>query len=314
MKIRTWIIGGVLVFGALTGSAETLTPGFRNAWISGSPGAQTNLLQASSLYGGHVMGNTSSNAPSSGSSRLTMSSFGQPSGGLGGEYKIGDSLNPPPGVATNVPLIEPTNNVLAIWSPYDNQLYAAGSGVARITWTLRDGSTRTMLYTISGAASKPPVTLYWTEQVEGQTFGPAVTFGNTYNTYIIYNNQIPSTNEVFIMGNSLNANRGVRGRFMLVYTQTHTENGTNVERQIGWEIVEVKEPVVNIVEAAVGQRLLPVNQAYMTNGVSVTVRRGIPSGSGDSIAKDQFVYVHSGGSMDGYAYAVQTTDYPWQLE
>jgi hypothetical protein len=293
--------------------AGTVSPSFRNAWITGSPGAQTNLVRAFSCFSGHVAGNTTSNAPSAGSLRLVQSAFGQPSGGIGAEYKIGDQLTPPPGVAISEPVIEPTNNVLAIWSPFDGNLYAAGSGVARVTWTLRDGGTRTMLYTISGAASKPPVTLYWTEQVAGKTYGPAVNFGDTYNVNIIYNNQI-NTNEVALTDNVLTATRGTRGRFMLVYTQVQTENGTNVERQVGWEIVEVKEPVVNIVAADVGQRLLPVNREYMTNGVHVTVRRGIPDASGGSIEKDQYVYVHSGGHMDGYAYAVQPTDYPWQLE
>ena len=296
-----------------TGRAGTFTPGFRNTWISGNAGVQTNLVQAFSFYNGHVMGNTTSNAPAAGTLRLASSEFGQPSGGIGAEYSIGDALPPPPGVATNVPGIEPTNNVLAVWSPFDNQLYAAGSGVVRVSWTMQDGSTRTILYSVSGAASKPPVTLYWTEQEPGKTYGPVVTFGNTYNTYVVYNNLI-STNEVTLTGSALNAKRGTRGRFMLVYTQMHTENGTNVEQQVGWEIVEVKEPVVSIVEASVGQRLLPENRAYMTNGVSVTVRRGIPGGVQAGKENEQYVYVHSGGHMDGYAYAVQPTDYPWQLE
>jgi hypothetical protein len=307
-----WLLLGVLCSGpAVLADTSYWSARVQNPWFNTNQpaGAISNFApRSTTLYQGHAgYYKTDTNAtwrvPSNSVCKLWDSSFGQVADSLQSRYRIGDVLAAPVGVNLNVaPTIEPSFR--AIWSPQTHTLYAGDGGMVRVTWTLLDGSTRTILYQISTAPAQPPVRIYWTE---GQNSGPPVQFGNSYKVTIFYNSMI-TTNDLWIAeGNALRAARGATGRVLLEYSM-RTTNGVEI---IGGEIVEVLEPVVNRLPALIGERLLPMDESFGDNGLYGSVTRGLGSVSAPN---DIYVNVQQGGPKDGWIIPIRRNDESWKIE
>jgi len=258
---------------------------------------------------------------------------------LNSQFGVGDVLPPPDDALTLfeegwVPLVNPTNgNPSAVqWLNFANTnlFVAVDEGVAVVVWTNAQTTTNFAYnYVIGPNLTRRPVRLFWTE---GQYAGPRVRFGNSYEVKIHYNNQIPDpavnpsnatyiANEqialvspptVFLKSGELRATPSAKGRICISYSRRPEGIETNREL-LGFEVVDVLEPMSGTIYAHVGDRLLPRNNLNPTNALFCDVTRGGLDATG--IRPDEvFAYKHMAGQRAGWVWAIRPTDAPWQLE
>jgi hypothetical protein len=258
---------------------------------------------------------------------------------LAAQYGVGDPLAPPT-EATDllaegwVPRVSPTNgNPFAVqWLPYANTnlFVAVDEGVAVVVWTNALATNQfTQTYVIGPNLSRRPVRLFWTE---GQYSGPRVRFGNNYEVKIYYNSQVPdpyqnpanvthianenisavSPASIFIKNSELRAMSGVQGRVLIAYSRR--PEGVNTNRELlGFEVVDVLEPMSSTLAVHVGDRLLPKRTDNSTNALFCDITRGGVDTTG--VRPDEiFAYKHMLGARNGWVWAIRPTDAPWQLE
>jgi hypothetical protein len=243
---------------------------------------------------------------------IAMSSFSEPIVGIGANFQLGDTLTPPVGVSSNTtPVLDflggSTN---AVWLGYAGQLIASDMGAVQVSWTLMNGSTQTITYTVSPNPTRRPVRLYWTE---GQNAGPTISFSSTYRVDVFYNSQIRSTNDVWIDANQLHASPscGSGGRFLLTYSRV--DEGSGKRELLAYEIVEVLQPMSSVRFALVGERLLPQERPYGTESLFATITRGVID---PAQLETPYVYQHTVGTKKGWVWAIRETplNEPWRIE
>lgn len=238
---------------------------------------------------------------------LARTSMGVPMVGMNANFELGEILDPPEGADLTV---APTLNFLggpecAVWIEYEKMLISSDMGVVQATWTLEGGGSQSIIYTVSPNPAKRPVRLYWTE---GQNAGPRIMLGSNYRADLHYNSQITS-NEVWIADSLVHAAQGAEGRILLTYSRL--DEGTGKRRLLAYEVVDVLEPMSAILDAHVGNRLLPKSGAYSTDGLFPEVTRGAVDPSGQDTP---FVYVHDQGAKAGWVWAIRETSEPWEIE
>lgn len=255
-----------------------------------------------------------------GTNVLLKPTFGTPVGSVPANVSIGDAIAPPDGHDDSVaPVLDNPN--IAVWLDYANMLLAADQGAVYVSWTMLDGSTNTILYVVSPNPTQRPVRLYWTE---GQYSGPTIQFGQTYRATIYYNSLVQyvpgangvNSNGVWIdSGNNLHAATDVPSgsRFLLTYSRTRAEDGQQV--LLGYEIVEVLQPMSSELSAEVGERLLPKSQQFDTSKLFNEVTRGVTDPT-DQDPENIYVYKHSQGAQLGWIWAIRETptNEAWRIE
>lgn len=298
-------------------------PEFENRlrYAPGSPGLPN--PDVLSVFGGHSgrypMADTHSGierAPASpdGRYRLLQSSFGQPFEGRKPDFQLGAVIVPPLTVDTGVaPVIDPTNS--AFYVPSRNLVIAADRGLVRIDWSTTNGATLSRVYLISGVPERRPARIFWTEEPYN---APTVSLRDRF-TRIHYNTMIaPPVPDLTITNQPLKQYlqglwedeqhilhaKGVTGMAILEFFETGER-----ARQVGWEVVEVAVPRVNVQSVAIGERLLPVDSYYGTDDLRTEVRKGLPT----------LAYQHAtrtpGGPKDRWLFPIaRTVDAPYQLE
>jgi hypothetical protein len=243
---------------------------------------------------------------------IAMSSFAEPIVGIGANFQLGDTLMPPVNVNSNVmPVLDFLGGATnVVWLDYAGLLIASDMGAVQVSWTLMNGSTQTITYTVSPNPTRRPVRLYWTE---GQNAGPTITFASTYRVDIFYNSQIRGTNDVWIDVNQLHASPtcGSGGRFLLTYSRV--DEGTGSRELLAYEIVEVLQPMSSVRPALVGERLLPQERPYGTESLFATITRGVIDPAG---LETPYVYQHTVGTKKGWVWAIRETppNEPWRIE
>lgn len=255
-----------------------------------------------------------------GTNQLLRPTFGTPLGSVPANVSIGDVIAPPDGYDQTVaPLLDDAN--VAIWLDYAGILLAADQGAVNVTWTMADGSLNTILYVVSPNPSQRPVRLYWTE---GQYSGPTIQFGQNYRATIFYNSQVRyvpgengvNSNGVWIdTGNNLHAGTDVPSgsRFLLTYSRTAAESGQQM--LLGYEVVEVLQPMSSELSANVGDRLLPKSQQFDTSELFNEVTRGVTDQTGQD-PENVYVYKHGQGAQRGWIWAIRETPdgEAWRIE
>jgi hypothetical protein len=315
----------VVLLGPIADGAEgyEARPEFENRFrfAPGSPGPSTPV--GTTVFGGHSgrypMADTHSGierAPVSpdGRYRLLQSSFGQPFEGRKPDFQLGAVIVPPLTVDTTVaPAIDPTNS--AFYVPSRNLVIAADRGLVRIDWPTTGGGTLSRVYLISGVPERRPARIFWTEEPYN---APTVSLRDKF-TRIHYNTMIaPPVPDLTITNQPLKQYvqglwedeqhilhaRGVTGMAILEFFETGERT-----RQVGWEVVEVAVPRVNLQSVSIGERLLPVDGFYGTDDLRTEVRKGLPT----------LAYQHAtrtpGGPKDRWLFPIaRTVDAPYQLE
>jgi hypothetical protein len=295
---------------------------------------------ATTVFGGHVLGNTTNTLPVGGQYGLAWSAFGQPVEGIQSDVALGDFIPAPPDTDTNVP---PANFVAvpvgdnpaayyqctdplggAFWVPSTGRIIAAQPNNITIEWRTTDGGTNLQVVNVNAVPVKRPARIFWTESPYD---APKVNMNGLFPV-IHYNTEVPlltnqvvtTTNGGFVTSTTnviagvwlddqkqLHA-KGVSGLFIVEYY----EEGSYA-RQVqpdGIEVVQVLQPDLQVAEASVGARLLPVDTYWADvdgiNGILPNVTQGF----------NDTAYVHTqAGPKDNWVYAIKRTwSEPWALE
>ncbi len=301
--------------------------------------ALTNASTA--VFGGSVLDNATQRPqvlPTGGGFGLLSSSFGQPVEGIRPDVALGDEISPPSGTDTNRP---PANFVArawgdnpaayyespdggAFWAPSTRKVIAAQPNNVLIDWIRRDGTTNQQVVNVSAVPTQRPARLFWTERPYQ---APAVQLQGLYPV-LHYNSEVPPpvteivTNLVgtvefyttnIISGvwldthNGLHATR-VSGLFLIEYYQTGTF--TKQVQPVAIEVVQVLAPDIQVQNAVLGQRLLPLDsywgQTSGPDGVIPNVTRGI---------NDTVLVYAQNGPKQNWAFPIKRTWMePWSLE
>lgn len=244
-----------------------------------------------------------------------------------------------PGTPTNAVFLEPS--VLT--------LYAAEGGTAMINWAYTNtstavGTTVPHVYTISSAPQQRPRRIFWTEPPYGAPTinlrGKYVKFrGNaTITEPVIVTNYVQTLDPDGSKTNSITQGRTnvTRGLWLDQANQLHASPGTDeavaaggglqgmvvmqyfqngdYQKQVpgGVVVVEVARPEVNLITRhPIGDRLLPADNPYGTNGLVARVSQG--TGNPAYVYQHQGQYTHS--PNNGYVFAIRdTTQAPWNIE
>jgi hypothetical protein len=253
---------------------------------------------------------------------------------LTSQYGVGDFLFPPEQVAGEgwVATVTAQGNPWAVqWLTYANTnlLVAVDEGLAVVNWS--NTITHAFIpqtYTIGPNLSRRPVRLFWTE---GQYAGPRVRFGSSYEVNIYYNTQIENptnhpgnitniANEkieavsptVFLKNGELRATAGAKGRICIAYSR-RPEGVTTNRELLGFEVVDVLEPMSATIAAHVADRLLPRRTDNPKNELFCDITRGGVDATG-SRPDQVFAYKHMTGQRNGWVWAIRPTEAPWQIE
>jgi hypothetical protein len=338
---------GVAAGGALGLFADDyfLQTEYANGWFLPGPpgGGYTNYFgttPSTAIYGGHVLGNTTSTLPTGGAYGLQWSAFGHPVEGIQADLAIGDFIAPPPGALTNVP---PANFVAvkmgdnatafyecsdpkggAFWVPSTGQVIAAQPNNITIEWRLAGGGTFQQVVNVSAVPVKRPARLFWTESpydaplVNMSGLFPVIHYSTAVPPPVLEvvtneNGGLTSTVTNVVRGVWLDDQKqlhakGVSGLFIIEYY----EEGSYA-RQVqpdGIEVVQVLEPDLQLVTAHVGARLRPLDTYWADvdgiNGLLPNVTEGL----------NETAYVHTQtGPKDQWVFAIKRTwREPWMLE
>jgi hypothetical protein len=316
---------------------------YRNRWFNPSPagGPFTNYFgtnASTALYGGSVLGNSTNTLPKGGSYGLAQCAFGQPVEGIRPDVSLGSPITPPPGTDTNQPpanfvAVSYGNNAAAyyqspdggaFWVPSTHQIIAAQPNNIVIEWLTLTGTTNRQVLNVSAVPANRPARLFWTESpydapvVSLQGFFPVIHYNSevpspVYDVTTTTNGGFVTTTTNVLAGVWLDADKqlhakGVSGMFLIEY---YKEGSYRQQVQPdGLEIVQVLEPLVQLVDADVGARLLPVDTYWANvdgiNGILPNVTHGLS----DTV----HVYAQA-GPKNNWAFAIKRTwDAPWSLE
>jgi hypothetical protein len=323
----------------------SLTTTYANYWFTNTPsGPFTNYFYGgtnagTAVFGGHVLGNTNSRPPTDGAHSLEWSSFGQPVEGIQSDVALGDVIVAPVGATSGPPAnfvavrvgdnpaayYQTTNPAGgAFWVPTTGQVIAAQPNNITIDWRMTDGSITHQLIAVSSVPSRRPARLLWTESPYDAPkvdlsglfpvphYNSAVTApvyevtASTNGGIIAYTTNILSG--VWIDDQKQLHAKNVSGLFILEYYQEGSYR--QPVQPDGLEIVQVMEPDLQIVDANVGARLLPIDtywaQMDAMNGLLPNVTRGINDTA--------YVYTQT-GPKDNWVFSIKRTfDSPWALE
>lgn len=317
---------------------------YQNYWFTPGPAAGpftnyygTNVSTAA--YCGDINTNSSLLA-GDGDYRLAWSSFGQPVASIRSDLPLGSLVAAPVGADTNRP---PANFVPvrvgdnpaayyectdpqggAFWAPSTGQIIVAQPNNISIAWINLDGTTNRQVLHVSAVPVKRPARLFWTEspydapQVSLQGLFPAIHYNSevpppVYDIVTNVNGGVTNITTNVVAGVWLDDQKqlhakNVSGTFLIEYYET---GGYRREIQPdSVEVVQVLEPDVQIVEADVGSRLLPVNTYWAdvdgVNGVLPKVTQGLNDAA--------YVYGQT-GPKDNWVFPIRRTWMdPWSLE
>ncbi len=318
---------------------------YENHWFLPGPATKafTNYFgtnAATMVFGGHVLGNSTNTLPSGGGYGLVWSSFGQPVEGIQADVSIGDSIMPPPGTDTNQP---PANFVAvrvgenpaayyectdpkggAFWVPSTHQIVAAQPNNISIAWRNTAGGTNYQVVNVNGIPASRAARLFWTESPFD---APVVAMSGLFPT-IHYNTEVtPPVYDVTTVTNGgfvISSTNIISGVWLDDQKQLHAKNVSglfiveyyeegNYSQQVqpsGFELVQVLEPNLQLVNANIGARLMPVDTYWANldgiNGLLPSITKG---------ANDTAYLNSLNGPKDNWVYAVKrTSDEPWALE
>jgi len=301
--------------------------------------ALTNASTACFL--GSVYDNTTNAVlPVGGSYGLAWCAFGQAAEGLKSDVALGDPIPPPPGANTNVPpanfvAVRVGNNPAAyyecqdpvgaaFWVPSTKQVIAAQPGDVTIAWVMTNHTTNVTAMSVGAVPSTRPGRIFWTESpYDGPTINlaglfpvihynasvPAPVYEVTTNVIGGFTNVISNVVAgVWIDGMKQMHAKNVTGMFVLEF---YTSGGYNNQVQPdGIEVVEVLEPVIQVIPAEIGSRLLPVDSFWSrvqgSDGLIPDVRVGL----------NDTAYVNAmNGPKYRWVFSIKrTVDEPWSLE
>ncbi len=248
---------------------------------------------------------------------------------------LGQIITPPAGANLNVdPAVQSLDGSGdAEWIDYAQVMIASGVGSVQITWTLSNGSSTTVVYTVSPQSQKRPVRLYWTHErppyadpgdpvniLPLQNAGPTIQFSNNYRVEIYPNSQIhlydPTTYSAWdsfgyvrLNGTELQAFSETRGTFLLVYSRLDEVLGKR--ELLAYEIVDVMEPMSTKLDVHIGGRLRPITR-FDTDELFPTVTRGMVDESGNN---EIYVYQHAVGPQKDWLWAIRdSVGKAWKIE
>lgn len=295
---------------------------YENRWMRPPLSAGYTNAGAGAIYGGHAgtyrlpgtTGTAVVPATPNGAFQLAQSSFGQPFEGRKPDFQLGQIVEAPPGVNTNVaPSISPATT--AFYVPSRQIVIAADGGLVRVGWKMLDGTTQERVYLISAVPYKRPARIFWTEEPYN---APTVSLRDKhvllhYNTVIGPPEVDPaSTNQilqeysrgVWVDDQHILHAKQITGMVIMEFFETGSTN-----KQVGWEIVEATQPQVIQQNAAIGSRLMPLETYYGESGLIADIRKGMST----------LVYQHAtstpDGPKNGWIFAIgKSSDAPYQLE
>jgi hypothetical protein len=323
---------------------------YENYWFSPSPtnGPYSNyfgiwptegLTNASTvLYCGQVVFRDKHSGPTDGDYSLDWSAFGHPVESIQSDLALGQQIVAPAGTDTNRP---PANFIAvrcgdntnafyespeggAFWVPSTRQIIAAQPNNVAIDWVLTDGTTNRRVLNVDGVPAKRPAKLFWTESpydapaVNLQGFFPVIHYNAQvwkpvyeYATNISSGYTNVTTNilsGVWLDDQKQLHAKNVTGTFVLEYYETGMYS-----RQVqpkGIEVVQVLPPSLQIVDADVGARLMPVDLYWANMDTVNGVIPNVTQGMNDTA----YVYTHT-GPKNNWAFAIKRTwEEPWSLE
>jgi Concanavalin A-like lectin/glucanases superfamily len=323
---------------------------YQNYWVVPDLGAgpfehyfDTNSPASTDVYGGSVLDNsTNANAvlPTDGRRfGLESSALGQTVQSVLADVAVGDVISPPPGFTTNLPPANFTpviagsgTNVSYYVSADGGAFYVASKEVViaaqpnnvKIVWTNRFGLSRTQVINVSAVSTRRPSKLFWTERPYD---APVVDMSGLFPV-IHYNSEVPppiyeivtTTNGSFVTtttnvvsGVWLDGNKqlhavNVDGIFLIEYYVTG-----NYEQQvpgIGVEVIRVQTPETQIVDADMGERLLPTDSYWAdADGINGVIPDTSQSDTDTVLAYGQE------GPKKNWAFPLRRTWMdPWSLE
>ena len=284
-------------------------------------------------------------ASADGTFAMPFFAYGQPVESAIAQYALGDVIPAPDGATPDTPPdgftpVRVGNNDAAyyrndsgsaIWLPSRDELVAAAGGNLAIMWP---GLTNEIVYTVASIPTNRPARIYWTEDPYN---APAVYMSANnqqvyatlhYNNYVTEPTATVTTNQVsggtFVTvetnysdgiwfdgdGTSRHLRaEGAEGILLLEYF----EDG-KYERSLGVQPVQVLAPTVERVAATVGDRLLPVDRYYGTEGLTPKVTAGINGGANSD--KIWLVDDNSGyADKRNWLFALRSTaGTPWDAE
>ena len=311
---------------------------YTNYFGSWPDGTLTNASTA--VYNGHALGDTNAVSPSNEFYCLPWSALGYPVQGYKADVALGDPIDPPPGANTNVQPanflpVRVGNNASAyyecqdpvggaFWVPSTHQVIAAQPNNVSIAWIMTNHTTNVIVTFVSAVPSSRPARIFWTESPYD---APTINLQGLFPV-IHYNADVPApeyTVTTNISGGVTNYTSNVvsgvwidsqkqmratdtTGRFLLEYYEEGTYN--DQVRPDGIEVVEVGPPEIQVLEADIGSRLLPMDSYWAqvdgNDGVIPLVRNGL---------NDTAYMVDQDGPKDNWVYSIKgTTDEPWALE
>jgi hypothetical protein len=284
-------------------------------------------------------------ASEDGTFAMTFFSYGQPVESDISQYSLGDVIPAPEGAVrgvapTNFAPVRVGNNDAAyyrnpdgsaIWLPSRDELVAAAGGNLEIMWP---GLTNMIVYTVASIPTNRPARIYWTEDPYN---APAVYMSANnqqvyatlhYNNYVTEPTATVTTNQVsggtfatvttnFSDGVWFDGDgtsrclraEGAEGILLLEYF----EDG-KYEQSLGVQPVQVLAPTVERVAATVGERLLPVDRYYGTEGLTPKVTAGINGGANSDkmwLVDDNSAYA----DKRNWLFALRSTaGTPWDAE
>jgi hypothetical protein len=324
-----------------------LVTDYQNPWfVPGPPGGPyanyfgTNAA-STTVFGGSVLDNSrtaTASLPTDGRFGLASSSLGQPVVSILSDVAIGSVIEPPPGFGAALP---PANFVPvrvgdnlaayyappeggAFYSPSTGRVIASQPNNLEIVWTNALGLSRRQVINVSPVPTRRPSKLFWTESPYD---APVVSLGGLFPA-IHYNSEaqppefeIITTTNGAVVTTTTNVVRGVwldsqkqlhakgvTGTFLIEFYRDGTY--TQQVQPLGVEIVHVLPPEVQLIEAGMGERLLPLDSYWgNADGISGV----IPDVSRS--ATDAVLVVGQEGPKKNWAFPLRRTWMdPWSLE
>ncbi|MCC7374258.1 MAG: hypothetical protein IT581_06365 [Verrucomicrobiales bacterium] len=278
---------------------------------------------------------------------LTYSAFGHTITGDRPDLSIGDAF-PTPQITTNGSLLQvdwdamllsSTDQTLFsstddafIWVEEARQaVYAAQGGTMKVAWILTNSTTkattRTFTYNVASAPTQRPSRAFWTErgynapQVDlrgkfvrlhfNTAIQPPIELVTT-NINGVWSTNIVQGVWVDPSSSRLRVDPGTNANFQgMIVMQYFTTAAMDQQVSDGVVVIEIAKPEVNLLPAVIGQRVLPEDNPYGTNGLIAQVTQ---NGNGPP-----YVYQHKGqyshSPKDGWVFPIRaSTNAPWNME
>ena len=249
------------------------------------------------------------------------------------DYYLADAIEPPEGVdwpATHAAYLARPESERAnfIFDDYARRVFAVKGGTVTFTWTLADGTSRPMTYTVSLSCAGRPRRIYWTDypyngpgvDLSGKFvkfFGSeellAVRYGAETNivggVQQVVTNKVVSGLRIDQTTRLLYAHGQLQGQVVMAYYDTGL-----FERLLHVQVVEVCRPVVNRIAGEIGRALKPDGRGYDAVGL-----RAQPTHVEPSDNRGDWYYQHRGqysySPKHGNVYPLRPTkDCPWNIE